>query len=115
MLCRETYPDRRGRLWAGYGGPEPIWSPNAALMDTVARLQLDGRNEGWIPVSSDTGGRASPGHPRQVTFTSTKMPKFGGVTSWKQYRQVFDAIVDQMDGTTPPLPYSCSLTWRVTR
>ena len=30
---------------------------------------------------------------RQVTFTSTKVPKFAGVTSWEQYRQVFDAIV----------------------
>ena len=28
-----------------------------------------------------------------MTFTSTKVPKFGGVTSWQQYRQVFDAIV----------------------
>ena len=28
-----------------------------------------------------------------MTFTSTKVPKFAGVTSWEQYRQVFDAIV----------------------
>ena len=28
-----------------------------------------------------------------MTFTSTKVPKFGGATSWEQYRQVFDAIV----------------------
>ena len=25
--------------------------------------------------------------------TSNKVPKFAGVTSWEQYRQVFDAIV----------------------
>ena len=31
--------------------------------------------------------------PRHVTFTSTKVPRFAGTTSWEQYRQVFDAIV----------------------
>ena len=28
-----------------------------------------------------------------MTFTSTKVPRFSGTTSWEQYRQVFDAIV----------------------
>ena len=27
-----------------------------------------------------------------MVFTSTRVPKFAGVTSWEQYRQVFDAI-----------------------
>ena len=31
--------------------------------------------------------------PRQAAFTTTKVPRFGGTTSWEQYRQVFDAIV----------------------
>ena len=31
--------------------------------------------------------------PRQMTFMSTNVPKFAGVTSWEQFRQVFDAIV----------------------
>ena len=31
--------------------------------------------------------------PRHVAFTSTKVPKFAGTTSWEQYRHVFDAIV----------------------
>ena len=31
--------------------------------------------------------------PRQVAFTSTKVPRFAGTTSWEQYKQVFDAIV----------------------
>ena len=31
--------------------------------------------------------------PRQAAFTTTKVPWFGGTTSWKQYWQVFDAIV----------------------
>ena len=31
--------------------------------------------------------------PRQAAFTTTKVPQFGGTTSWEQYRQVFDTIV----------------------
>ena len=31
--------------------------------------------------------------PRWAAFTSTKVPRFDGTTSWEQYRQVFDAIV----------------------
>ena len=31
--------------------------------------------------------------PRQAAFLTTKVPRFGGTTSWEQYRQVFDAIV----------------------
>ena len=31
--------------------------------------------------------------PRQAAFTTTKVPWFGGTTSWEQYQQVFDAIV----------------------
>ena len=31
--------------------------------------------------------------PRQAAFTTTKVPRFGGITSWEQYRQVLDAIV----------------------
>ena len=30
---------------------------------------------------------------RQAAFTTTEVPRFGGTTSWEQYRQVFDAIV----------------------
>ena len=28
-----------------------------------------------------------------MAFTTTKVPRFDGTTSWEQYRQVFDAIV----------------------
>ena len=31
--------------------------------------------------------------PRQAAFTTTEVPRFGGTTSWEQYRQVCDAIV----------------------
>ena len=63
-------------------------------MDTVARLQRDlddMRTESrYLRIP---GVRDSLRQPRQVTFTSTKVPKFAGVTSWDQYRQVFNAIV----------------------
>ena len=54
-------------------------------MDTVAHLQLE--------VEVLKCGRTSPIRSKPVVFTSTKVPKFGGVTSWDQCRQVFDAIV----------------------
>ena len=90
VLLRKIYPDCQGRLRAGHGGPEPIWSPDAVLMDMVAHLQLDMhemRAEFWR--FQTPGGRNSPGHPRQVTFTSPKFPRFVVVASWVQYRQVF--------------------------
>ena len=31
--------------------------------------------------------------PRKAVFTMTKVPRFGGTTSWEQYRHVFNAIV----------------------
>ena len=34
-----------------------------------------------------------PVRSKPAVFTSTKVPKFIGVTSWDQYRQVFEAIV----------------------
>ena len=63
-------------------------------MDTVARLQRDLNDMGAESRYLRTpGDRDSLRQPRQMTFTSTKVPKFAGVTSWEQYRQVFDAIV----------------------
>ena len=41
VRVKKIDPDCRGRLQAGHGGPEPIWSPDSALMDMVARPQLD--------------------------------------------------------------------------
>ena len=91
---RQIDPDCRGRLRTVHVGLEPIWSPDAALMDIMARLQLDlDEMRAGSRCHRTPGGRDSPSHPRQVTFMSTKVPKFAGVTSWEQYRQVFDAIV----------------------
>ena len=60
----------------------------------MARLQLDMAVMKSESLGHQTlGGRTSPGRPRQVAFTSTKVPRFAGVNSWEQYRQVLDAIV----------------------
>ena len=64
------------------------------LINTVARLQIDMEELRSESMCNQTWVRqTSPRQPRQMTFTSTKVPKFAGVTSWEQFRQVFDAIV----------------------
>ena len=70
------------------------WSPENILVDTVARLQQD-----LADIRAGSRQLRTPGvppvvhTPRQVAFTTTKVPRFGGTTSWEHYRQVFDAIV----------------------
>ena len=70
------------------------WSPENILINTVARLQQD-----LADIRSESRQLRTPGvpfvvpTPRQAAFTTTKVPQFGGTTSWEQYRQVFDAIV----------------------
>ena len=89
-----TFTLMLGEKDSGPDRQDSPWSPDAVLMDTVARLQRDlddKRTESRYLRTS--GVRDSLRQPRQVTFTSTKVPKFAGVTSWDQYRQVFDAIV----------------------
>ena len=71
-----------------------LWSPENILMDTVARLQQD-----QADIRAESRLMRTPGvppvvlTPRQAAFTTTKVPRFEGTTSWEQYRQVFDAIV----------------------
>ena len=70
------------------------WSPANVLVDTVARMQQD-----LADIRAENRLLRTPGvppvvrTPRQAAFTTTKVPWFGGTTSWEQYRQVFDAIV----------------------
>ena len=81
---REVSSDRRN----------VAWSPENILVDTVARLQQD-----LADIRAESRQLRTPGvppvvhTPRQVAFTTTKVPLFGGTTSWEQYQQVFDAIV----------------------
>ena len=78
-------PGHQTRPSAGHDG---LWCPDAALMDTVACLQLD-----MEELRAGSRSRRTPppdiwnsqGPPRQVAFTSTKVPRFAGVTSWEQY------------------------------
>ena len=62
-LLRKIDPDHEVRLPAGHGGPEPIWSPDAALMDTVHVCSWIWTTCGGIPVSSDTGWSDFTGPP----------------------------------------------------
>ena len=62
-------------------------------MDTVARIQLEVAAMKAGTLDHQTiGGPTSAVRHKPVVFTSTKVPRFAGVTSWEQYRQVFDAI-----------------------
>ena len=70
------------------------WSPENILIDTVARLQRE-----LADIRAESRQLRTPGvspvvpTPRQAAFTTTKVPRFTGTTSWEQYRQLFDAIV----------------------
>ena len=60
------------------------------MIDTLARLQRDLAD---IRAESRRGVPPVVPTPRQAAFTTTKVPRFAGTTTWEQYRQVFDAIV----------------------
>ena len=66
----------------------------ADLMDTVAQLQFGIYALKFVQPGQSTSAKGTPPvQSKPVAFTSMKVPKFSGVTSWDQYRQVFDAIV----------------------
>ena len=64
------------------------------LVDTVARMQVD-----LADLRAENRMLKTPrvpqvtSTPRQAAFTTTKVPRFYGTTSWEQYKQVFDTIV----------------------
>ena len=63
-------------------------------MDTVAHLQLEVEALKFVQSAPPAlAKRTLLTLSKPVVFTSTKVPKFSGETSWDQYRQVFDAIV----------------------
>ena len=57
-------------------GSDPTRSPEARLMDTVARLQLVEALKFGQLGRSTSGGQTSPFRSKPVVFTSTKVPKF---------------------------------------
>ena len=79
---------------SGLDRQKDIGSPVDILVDTVARMQQDLsrlREENRLLRTPAIPQVVQA--PRRVVFTSTKVPRFDGTTSWEQYRQVFDAIV----------------------
>ena len=64
----------------------------------VARMQQD-----LVNLRAENRMLRTPGMPqvvrapRQAAFTTTKVPRFDGMTSWEQYKQVFDAVVRSND------------------
>ena len=85
-------------MWArshGYPDEEEEFNIKKKKVDTVARLQQD-----LADIRAESRQFRTPRvppvvpTPRQATYyMTTKVPRFGGTTSWEQYRQVFDAIV----------------------
>ena len=71
-----------------------VGSPVNVLVHTVTQMQHD-----LADLRAENRLLRTPGvpqvvrAPRQAAFTTTKVPRFGGTTSWEQYRQIFDAIV----------------------
>ena len=62
------------------------------MTDSVTHLQLE------VEVLKQSKPSKLPQRgllvqPKPVAFTSTKVPRLSGTSSWDQYRQVFDAIV----------------------
>ena len=70
------------------------WSPGNMLEDTVARMQRD-----LADIQAKHRFLRTPGvqpvvpTPWQAAFTTTKVPWFGGTTSWEHSAIVLDAIV----------------------
>ena len=115
-LPNMTGPGLRNRLPGRSDGSDSNRTNEAVLMDTVACLQLKMK-----PIKSGPPGHQTLGRPpspvpyKPVMFMSTKVPRFAGVTSWEQHRQVFDAIAQSNGWVTPQLLCNCCLAWRVMR
>ena len=80
------------------------WSSENVLIDTVARLQQD-----LAAIRAESRQFRTPGvphvvpTPRQAAFTTTKVPRFTGKTSWDQYRQVAIVRSNGWDDSTAAL------------
>ena len=65
--------------------PEGAHSPGVGLADTVARLQREVEDLRSESMYNHTGKMPiPPQHSRRAKFTSTRVPKFAGTTSWDQ-------------------------------
>ena len=87
------FTEGRSRV-SGLDRQKDIGLPVDILVDTVAGMQQDLarlREEKHLLRTPAVPQVAQA--PRRAAFTTTKVPRFDGKTSWEQYRQVFDAIV----------------------
>ena len=77
VRSQDSGPDRQ----------KDIGSPVDILVDTVARMQQE-----LASLRAENRLLRTPAIPqvvhvpRQVAFTTTKVPRFDGTTSWEQYR-----------------------------
>ena len=79
-------------------------------MDTVVHLQLEVEVLKFVQSGPSVSATKSlPVQSKPAAFTSTKVPKFSGATSWdKCLTQLFS----RMGGMTLRPPYNSCLTWR---
>ena len=81
-----TGPDLRNGLPGLSDRSDLSRAPETVLMDTVVRLQLEvAAMKAGTPNHQTIGGPTSLVQHRLVVFISTKVARFAGVTSWKQY------------------------------
>ena len=93
------------------------------LVDTVSRIQKD------MAVLTPASLQAVQA-PRRAALTTTKVPRFDGTTSWEQYHQVFEAIVQSngwdndtaalqlfshLEGDALNVAHLVPLAWRLSR
>ena len=92
---------------------DSIMSPEADLMDTLAHLQLEVEALKFVQSWPSTlAMKTLTVQSKPVAFTSTKVPKLSGMTSWDQHRQVCRLFSGRMGGTTLRSPCNSCLTWR---
>ena len=88
--------------------------PEALLMDTMARLQLEvDAIKSRMPGHQTLGRLTSPVRSKPVMFTSTKVPRFAEVNSWEHIDRYLTLLRSQMDGVTQRLLFNYYLNWRV--
>ena len=100
------------------GGPDrqmDVGSPVDVLVDTVARMQQDLAN-----LRAENRTLRTPGvpqvvrAPQQAAFTTTKVPRFDGTTSWNNTNRFSTLSCVRMAGTMIQRRCNCSHIWRGT-
>ena len=111
-LPKMTGPGLRGRLPGRSDSSDPIRTPENVLMDMVAQFQLEVEAMKCGTPGHQTLDRpTSPVRTRLVVFTSTRVPKFAGVTIvGNNTDRCLPLSCSQMGGVMPPLLCNCCST-----